>query len=54
MPSTIQVEIHRQATPSTPARTERFAVPYRPNMNITSLLGEIALNPCLLYTSRCV
>jgi succinate dehydrogenase / fumarate reductase iron-sulfur subunit len=42
---TIRVEIHRQATPDQPARTERFAIPYRPNMNITALLGEIALNP---------
>jgi len=42
---TIQVEIKRQATPDQPARTEKFAIPYRPNMNITSLLGEIALNP---------
>jgi succinate dehydrogenase / fumarate reductase, iron-sulfur subunit len=45
MPSTIQVEIKRQPTPDQPARTERFAIPYRSNMNITSLLGEIALNP---------
>src|ERR1035437_9879235 len=42
---TIQVEIRRQATPDQPARTEKFAIPYRPNMNITALLGEIALNP---------
>jgi len=63
MPTTIQVEIHRQATPTTPARTERFAVPYRPNMNITSLLGEIALNPVtadgtattpITYDSNCL
>jgi succinate dehydrogenase / fumarate reductase iron-sulfur subunit len=45
MPSTIQVEIKRQATPQQPVRTEKFEIPYRPNMNITSLLGEIALNP---------
>ena len=45
MQSTIQVEIHRQSTPDQPARTEKFSIPYRPNMNITSLLGEIALNP---------
>jgi succinate dehydrogenase / fumarate reductase, iron-sulfur subunit len=42
---TIEVEIHRQATPDQSARTERFSIPYRPNMNITALLGEIALNP---------
>src|ERR1700735_3972855 len=45
MPSTIKVEIKRQSTPDAPATTEKFEVPYRPNMNITSLLGEIALNP---------
>src|SRR6202046_482729 len=45
MPSTIKVEIKRQSTPDAPATTEKFEVPYRPNMNVTSLLGEIALNP---------
>ncbi len=44
-PKNIKVQIKRQATPDTPARTETFEIPYRPNMNITSLLGEIALNP---------
>ncbi|HZY63899.1 MAG TPA: succinate dehydrogenase iron-sulfur subunit, partial [Edaphobacter sp.] len=42
---TIQVEIKRQATPTSAATIERFEVPYRPGMNVTSLLGEIALNP---------
>jgi succinate dehydrogenase / fumarate reductase iron-sulfur subunit len=41
----IKVEIKRQATPDAKATTEKFEIPYRPNMNITSLLGEIALNP---------
>jgi len=45
MPSTIKVEIKRQASPDTAAVTETFEIPYRPGMNITSLLGEIALNP---------
>jgi len=45
MPSTIKVEIKRQANPDTAAVTEKFELPYRPNMNIISLLGEIALNP---------
>lgn len=45
MPSTIKVEIKRQASPEAPIVTETFEVPYRPGMNITSLLGEIALNP---------
>ncbi len=42
---TFNVKVQRQATPDSPARTETFAIPYRPNMNITSVLGEIALNP---------
>jgi len=42
---TIKVEIKRQSSPDTKATTESFEIPYRPNMNITSLLGEIALNP---------
>src|SRR6185312_14741944 len=45
MPSTIKVEIKAQANPNAPATTEKFEIPYRPGMNITSLLGEIALNP---------
>jgi succinate dehydrogenase / fumarate reductase iron-sulfur subunit len=42
---TIKVAIKRQASPEAPAVTERFEIPYRKNLNITSLLGEIALNP---------
>jgi succinate dehydrogenase / fumarate reductase, iron-sulfur subunit len=45
MPSTIKVEIKRQSSPDTAPVTEKFEIPYRPGMNITSLLGEIALNP---------
>jgi succinate dehydrogenase / fumarate reductase, iron-sulfur subunit len=44
-PSTIQVEVKRQSTPGQPAVVEKFSIPYRPGMNITSLLGEIAMNP---------
>ncbi|WP_213806963.1 succinate dehydrogenase iron-sulfur subunit [Granulicella sp. dw_53] len=63
MPSTIKVEIKRQATPDAASTTEKFEVPYRPNMNITSLLGEIALNPTTIsgqattpisYDSNCL
>src|SRR5450432_2174533 len=43
--STIKVEIKRQSNPNSSAVTEKFEIPYRPGMNITSLLGEIALNP---------
>jgi succinate dehydrogenase / fumarate reductase iron-sulfur subunit len=45
MPTTIKVEIKRQSNPDTAAVTEKFEIPYRPGMNITSVLGEIALNP---------
>lgn len=45
MSKTIKVEIKRQSSPSANAVTEKFEIPYRPNMNITSLLGEVALNP---------
>jgi succinate dehydrogenase / fumarate reductase iron-sulfur subunit len=63
MPSTIKVEIKRQATPDSPARTEKFEIPYRPNMNITSVLGEIAAAPitadgkettAIAYDSNCL
>ena len=42
---TIIVQIKRQSGPDGKAVTETFAIPYRPGMNITSVLGEIALNP---------
>src|SRR5580700_9787444 len=61
--STIKVEIKRQPTPEAPSVTETFEVPYRPGLNITSLLGEIALNPVdvsgrattpITYDSNCL
>ena len=60
---TIKVEIKRQSTPDATATTEKFEIPYRPGMNITSLLGEIALNPVdvsgkattpITYDSNCL
>ena len=60
---TIKVEIKRQASPDAPAKTEKFAIAYRPNMNITSLLGEIAASPvtadgkettAIAYDSNCL
>lgn len=42
---TFTVKVKRQATPDAAAREETFAIAYRPGMNITSVLGEIALNP---------
>jgi succinate dehydrogenase / fumarate reductase iron-sulfur subunit len=62
-PSTIKVEIKRQSNPDSSATTEKFEIPYRPGMNITSLLGEIALNPVdvtgkqttpITYDSNCL
>src|ERR1700689_4957503 len=62
-PSTIKVEIKRQSNPDAPAITEKFEIPYRPGMNITSLLGEIAPNPVdvsgrattpITYDSNCL
>ena len=63
MPRTIKVHIKRQSSPDSPATTEKFEIPYRPNMNITSLLGEIACNPItadgkttapIAYDSNCL
>lgn len=63
MQKTINVEIKRQATPDQAAFTEKFEIPYRPNMNITSLLGEIAAAPvtsdgkqttAIAYNSNCL
>jgi len=60
---TIRVEIKRQSGPDGKAIVEKFEVPYRPNMNITSLLGEIACNPVnaqgvettpITYDSNCL
>ncbi len=42
---TIKVEIKRQSGPDGKTVTEKFEIPYRPNMNITSVLGEIACAP---------
>jgi succinate dehydrogenase / fumarate reductase iron-sulfur subunit len=42
---TIQVEIKRQATPDAASVWENFALPWRPGLNVTSVLMEIALNP---------
>jgi len=63
MPNTIKVEIKRQASPTEPARTEKFEIPYRPGMNVTSVLGEIACAPvtadgkettAIAYDSNCL
>ena len=63
MPRTIKIEVTRRLTPDAKPVVERFSIPYRPNMNITSVLGEIALNPVtvdgkqttpITYDSNCL
>jgi|SRR6187402_327357 len=62
-PKSIKVEVKRQATPETAAFVEKFEFPYRSGMNITSLLGEIAMAPvttegkqttAVTYDSNCL
>jgi succinate dehydrogenase / fumarate reductase, iron-sulfur subunit len=46
MPSTIKVEIKRQSNPNASATTEKFEVPYRPNMiNHTTSAAELTGQP---------
>jgi succinate dehydrogenase / fumarate reductase iron-sulfur subunit len=42
---TVQVEIKRQDSPTAPARWEKFEFPWRPGLNITSILMDVAMNP---------
>ena len=42
---TIKFEITRRSAPDATPVIEKFEIPYRSGMNITSLLGEVALNP---------
>lgn len=60
---TIKVEIKRQKTPTDKAVVEKFEIPYRPNMNVISVLQEIAANPVtvdgkqttpITYDSNCL
>jgi succinate dehydrogenase / fumarate reductase iron-sulfur subunit len=41
----IVLKIKRQTDPQHAATWEEFEIPYKPNMNVTSVLMEIALNP---------
>lgn len=43
--SVIRVQVTRQKDSNSPSYVEEFHVPYRPNMNITSVLMEIRKNP---------
>jgi len=42
---TVIIKIKRRLTPDAPATWEEFEINYRPNMNITSALMDIAANP---------
>jgi hypothetical protein len=39
------LKIKRQLTPDAKPSWEEFEIPYKPNMNVTSALMEIAANP---------
>src|ERR1700722_13465510 len=47
MPNTksVLIKIKRQLTPMAKPSWEEFEIPYKPNMNVTSALMEIAANP---------
>ncbi|HEX4022979.1 MAG TPA: succinate dehydrogenase iron-sulfur subunit [Acidobacteriaceae bacterium] len=60
---TIKVEIKRQSGHDGKAAVEKFELPYRPNMNVISVLQEIALSPVtvdgkettpITYESNCL
>src|SRR5437660_12902198 len=41
----VRIRIKRQTTPNAKTSWEEFEIPYKPNMNVTSALMEIAANP---------
>ena len=60
---TIKVEIKRQIGPNGQAEWEKFEIPYRPGLNITSVLQDIAASPVtadgkattpITYDSNCL
>jgi succinate dehydrogenase / fumarate reductase iron-sulfur subunit len=44
-PAFIEMKVKRCEGPGQPARWESFKIPYRPNMNVISVLQEIQRNP---------
>src|ERR1700684_1757428 len=61
--NTVLLKIRRQLTPDAPASWEHFEIPYKPNMNVTSALMEIAAHPVtrdgkpttpITYDSNCL
>ncbi|HWI54741.1 MAG TPA: succinate dehydrogenase iron-sulfur subunit [Desulfobacteria bacterium] len=45
MPESIHLRIKRQTGPNENARWEEFKIPYKPNMNVVSVLMEVRKNP---------
>ena len=45
VPKTIELRIKRQDGPNASPRWEHFSLPYRPNLNVISVLMEIARHP---------
>ncbi len=61
--TTITLKVKRQAAPEAKPYWEEFQIPYRPNMNVISVLMEIAANPVtregkqstpVIYDSNCL
>src|SRR5689334_2261207 len=59
----IVIKVKRQQGPNASSNWEEFEIPYRPNMNITSVLMEVAANPVtrdgkpttpITYDSNCL
>ena len=60
---TVQIEIKRQASPDSPAVWEKFELPWRPGLNVISVMMDIAANPVtadghattpITYDSNCL
>src|SRR5437763_16500318 len=59
----VRIRIKRQLTPDAKPSWEEFEIPYKPNMNVTSALMDIAANPVtkdgkqttpIAYDSNCL
>ncbi|PYS71088.1 MAG: succinate dehydrogenase iron-sulfur subunit, partial [Acidobacteria bacterium] len=44
-PKTVEVHIRRRANPDSAQYWEEFEIPYRPNLNVITVLMEIQKNP---------
>src|SRR5512142_2002413 len=52
MPETFHVRVQRQDRPDSPPYEQTFAVPRLPDMNVISVLQEIAINPVTVDGER--